>query len=186
MHTVLDPQSCLFRFFNDLQTRGERLRPLKSSKTVHFVDRIVDRKLEPEVEQNPGGFEPRKIVKPVPPSIRSKSHLCALLHLSRPAESSVRRFARFPSTCPFRSWGIRPHIVADHPSMSALAICHQSSRIAAEKIVFSKQSHIISATLYQLKSKRPRAAILATEFRRALAINGSRKTQFGKVTSTFR
>jgi hypothetical protein len=31
------------RFFNDLQTRGERLRPLKSYKTVHFVDWIVDR-----------------------------------------------------------------------------------------------------------------------------------------------
>ena len=31
------------RFFNDLQARGERLKPPKSSKTSHFVDRIADR-----------------------------------------------------------------------------------------------------------------------------------------------
>jgi len=31
------------RFFNDLQTRGERLKPPKSYKTSLFVDRIVDR-----------------------------------------------------------------------------------------------------------------------------------------------
>jgi hypothetical protein len=30
------------RFFNDLQTRGERLRPPKSYKTWYFVDRFVD------------------------------------------------------------------------------------------------------------------------------------------------
>jgi len=30
-------------FFNDLQTRGERLKPPKSNKTSPFVDWIVDR-----------------------------------------------------------------------------------------------------------------------------------------------
>jgi CRP-like cAMP-binding protein len=34
--------SCRLRFFNDLQTRGERLKPPKSCKTSLFVDRIVD------------------------------------------------------------------------------------------------------------------------------------------------
>jgi len=36
-------QSCRLRFFNDLQARGERLKPPKSYKTFLFVDRIVDR-----------------------------------------------------------------------------------------------------------------------------------------------
>lgn len=35
------------RFFNDLQTRGERLRPPKSLKTTHFVDQIVDQDRHP-------------------------------------------------------------------------------------------------------------------------------------------
>ena len=34
------------RFFNDLQTRGERLKPPKSYKTSLFVDRIVDRNFD--------------------------------------------------------------------------------------------------------------------------------------------
>jgi len=32
----------VLRFFNDVQTRGEHLRPPSSYKTWHFVDRIVD------------------------------------------------------------------------------------------------------------------------------------------------
>ena len=39
-------QSSALRFFNDLQTRGERLRPPKSYKTSLFVDRIVDRNFD--------------------------------------------------------------------------------------------------------------------------------------------
>ncbi len=31
---------------NDLETRGERLRPPKSGKTAHFVDWIVDQELK--------------------------------------------------------------------------------------------------------------------------------------------
>jgi hypothetical protein len=42
----LPRQSCRSRFFNDLQTRGERLRPSTSCKTTLFVDRIVDRKIQ--------------------------------------------------------------------------------------------------------------------------------------------
>ena len=37
----------VLRFFNDLQTRGERLRPPKSYKTSLFVDRIVDQVSQP-------------------------------------------------------------------------------------------------------------------------------------------
>ena len=44
--------SSVLRLFNDLQTRGERLRPPKSWKTVHFVDRIVDRESNYESDRS--------------------------------------------------------------------------------------------------------------------------------------
>ena len=45
---IVEEGCCRDSFFNDLQTRGECLRPPKSSKTALFVDRIVDRKYPPQ------------------------------------------------------------------------------------------------------------------------------------------
>jgi hypothetical protein len=43
-------EPCTLRFFSGLQTRGERLRPPKSCKTVHFVDWIVVQELTRPIE----------------------------------------------------------------------------------------------------------------------------------------
>jgi hypothetical protein len=43
----LEELSTRTSFFNDLQARGERLRPPKSCTTVSFVDPIVERQLPP-------------------------------------------------------------------------------------------------------------------------------------------
>jgi len=45
--TGLEPATSAVTVFNDLQTRGERLRPPKSWKTALFVDRIVDQVSQP-------------------------------------------------------------------------------------------------------------------------------------------
>jgi hypothetical protein len=52
MDAILPRQSCTLRFFNDLQTRGERLRPPKSCKTAHFVDWIVDQESHRQIMEN--------------------------------------------------------------------------------------------------------------------------------------
>jgi hypothetical protein len=43
--TGLEPATSAVTVFNDLQTRGERLKPPKSWKTARFVDQIVDREM---------------------------------------------------------------------------------------------------------------------------------------------
>jgi len=47
---------------------------------------------------------------------------------------SRERVARSTATCPFRSQGVRPHIVVDPPSMSAFAITREARSTRGESL----------------------------------------------------
>jgi len=84
-------QSSALRFFNDLQTRGERLRPPKSLKTALFVDRIVDRESNLTFSEEPR-FAPSCVITSLP--------FDALLVKSFSRCTQVRRFAQKDSSGP--------------------------------------------------------------------------------------
>ena len=60
----------------------------------------------------------------IPRSTLPHSRRRGLVPQPRAIPDPSERVARFPSTWPFGNQGVRPDIVADHPSMSALAMKH--------------------------------------------------------------
>jgi hypothetical protein len=91
MNRLRPLQSSALRFFNDLQTRGERLRPPKSLKTALFVDRIVDRESNLTFSEEPR-FAPSCVITSLP--------FDALLVKSFSRCTQVRRFAQKDSSGP--------------------------------------------------------------------------------------